>query len=44
VDWCFMGLRGASGGVLLMWDRRVVEKIEDSVGSYAVACSFGLMT
>jgi hypothetical protein len=26
VDWCYMGARGVSGGLLLMWDRRVVEK------------------
>jgi len=28
VEWCYMGARGASGGLLLMWDRRVVEKVE----------------
>lgn len=26
MDWCFIGSRGASRGILLMWDRRVVEK------------------
>jgi hypothetical protein len=26
VDWCFIGSRGASRGILLMWYRRVVEK------------------
>jgi exonuclease III len=40
VDWCYLGLRGASGGILLMWDRRVVKKIEDCVGIFSVACSF----
>lgn len=35
-----MGLRGASRGILLMWDRRAVEKIEDCLGMYTVACSF----
>jgi hypothetical protein len=30
----------ASGGILLMWDRRVVEKIEVCGGEYVVACSF----
>jgi hypothetical protein len=35
-----MELREASGGVLLMWDRRVVEKIEECTGSYTIACSF----
>jgi hypothetical protein len=29
VDWIYLGARGASGGILLMWDRRVVEKIEE---------------
>jgi hypothetical protein len=28
VDWCYMGSSRASGGFLLMQDRRVVEKIE----------------
>jgi hypothetical protein len=33
-------LQGASGGVLLMWDRRVVEKIDGCVGEFSVAVSF----
>jgi hypothetical protein len=24
VDWVYLGSKGASGGMLLMWDRRVV--------------------
>ncbi len=32
-------LREASGGILLMWDRRVVEKTNECVGEFAVACS-----
>ncbi|XP_042950267.1 uncharacterized protein LOC122282377 [Carya illinoinensis] len=31
---------GASGGVLVMWDQRVVEKLEEFVGMFTVACSF----
>jgi len=31
---------GASGGILIMWDRRVVEKIDECVGEFYVACSF----
>jgi hypothetical protein len=30
----------ASGGILLMWDRRVVSKIDACLGSFVVACSF----
>jgi len=40
VDWCYLGANGASGGILLMWDRRVVEKLEVCIGRYTVACSF----
>jgi hypothetical protein len=29
-----MGLRVASSGILLMWDRRVVEKIEDCMANF----------
>jgi len=39
-DWCYLPSSGASGGILLMWDRRVVEKLEAHVGAYVVACSF----
>jgi exonuclease III len=40
VDWMYKGAVGASGGMLLMWDRRVVEKREECVGGYTLACSF----
>jgi hypothetical protein len=40
VDWCYLPSSGASGGILLMWDRGVVEKFEAHVGEYVVACSF----
>jgi hypothetical protein len=33
VDWCYSSSRGASGGILLMWDRRVVEKLKSVWGS-----------
>ena len=40
VDWMFLRSNGASGGILLMWDKRLVEKIEDAVGSFSVSCKF----
>lgn len=40
VDWCYLASRGASGGILIMWDRRIVEKIDVYVGEFVVACSF----
>ncbi|XP_075673783.1 uncharacterized protein LOC142643129 [Castanea sativa] len=30
VDWLYLGSVGASGGVLLMWDNRVVDKLEEA--------------
>lgn len=39
MDWCYSGSIGASRGILLMWDRKVVEKL--SVwGLFLVTCSF----
>jgi hypothetical protein len=40
VDWIYKGVVGASGGMLIMWDRRVVEKREECMGCYTLACSF----
>jgi hypothetical protein len=40
VEWSYVASNGASGGILLMWDRRAVSKVEVCHGSYVVACSF----
>ena len=40
IDWLYLGSEGASGGILLMWDRRVVEKIEEAVGHFSISCRF----
>jgi hypothetical protein len=37
VDWVNLGSRRALEGILLMWDRRLVEKIEEYVERYVVA-------
>jgi hypothetical protein len=34
-----MGASGASARILLMWDRQVVEKVEECVGRYTIAYS-----
>lgn len=39
VDLCCLDSRGASGGIVLMWDRWVVKKIEGCGGEFTVACS-----
>uniref|UniRef100_A0A2N9IEM8 Reverse transcriptase zinc-binding domain-containing protein n=1 Tax=Fagus sylvatica TaxID=28930 RepID=A0A2N9IEM8_FAGSY len=36
----FLGSTGASGGLLLMWDSRVVEKLEGAVEYFSVSCKF----
>jgi hypothetical protein len=40
VDWCYVPSLGASGGILLMWDKRVVNRMEVEVGDYVTTCSF----
>ncbi len=39
VDWCYLGSRGVFGEILLMWNWRVVEKIEECVEAFSIACS-----
>ena len=36
VDWVALDADQTAGGVLIMWDRRVLEKLEVSVGSFSV--------
>lgn len=40
VGWCYLPSSGASGGVLVMWDKRVVEMAEDCIGVFSMAVSF----
>ena len=40
VDWLYLGSVGALGGVLLMWDNRVVDKVEEAVVRFSVSCKF----
>ena len=40
VDWVYLSSIGTSSGILVMWDRRVVEKLEEAVGDFSVSCRF----
>jgi hypothetical protein len=40
VEWSYVASFGASGGILLMWDRRVVSKVDVCQGNFVAACSF----
>jgi exonuclease III len=40
VDWCYVAAAGAAGGILLMWDKRVVTKLNTEAGECVAACSF----
>ena len=40
VDWVCHNSIEASGGIILMWDTRVVEKLEDAVGLFSISCKF----
>jgi hypothetical protein len=39
IDWCTLDSSGASGGILKMWDTRVVEKVDECVGEFTLAIS-----
>lgn len=43
MDWVYLASLGFSGGVLLKWDRRVVEKVKEFIGKYTMACSLKSM-
>ncbi|KAG6634121.1 hypothetical protein CIPAW_12G097200 [Carya illinoinensis] len=38
--WASLPSKGASGGIIVMWDKRVIELVEESIGEFVVACSF----
>jgi hypothetical protein len=40
VERCYVAAEGASGGILLMCDQRVVSKLDVYLGSYMAACCF----
>ena len=40
VDWISLGSNGAVGEILLMWDKRVVEKVDEAAGYYSLSCNF----
>ena len=39
-EWCYVASSGASGGISLMWDRKVVTNVEVCVGEFVEASSF----
>ncbi|KAG2724023.1 hypothetical protein I3760_02G199300 [Carya illinoinensis] len=40
VGWSYLLSKGASRGILVTWDKRVVKKTDECVGNYMVAISF----
>ena len=40
VGWEFQASEGASGGMLLMWDKRVVEQLDVAKGEFTLSCKF----
>lgn len=40
MDWCYLELKGALGGILMMWDSKIVERIDPCVGEHNMAWSF----
>uniref|UniRef100_A0A2N9J584 UBC core domain-containing protein n=1 Tax=Fagus sylvatica TaxID=28930 RepID=A0A2N9J584_FAGSY len=38
VDWVGLDAVNTAGGILIMWDKRVVEKLDVVVGSFSISC------
>jgi exonuclease III len=38
VDWVALDATNTAGGIVLMWDTRVVEKIDAEIGQFSVSC------
>ncbi|KAH7846593.1 hypothetical protein Vadar_015807 [Vaccinium darrowii] len=44
VEWIHLDAIGAAGGVWVLWDSRVVEKIDEELGMFSVSCLFKNVT
>ena len=44
VNWLCLDFMGASGGIIVMWDTRVVEKVEEAIGCFSVSCKFKVVS
>ena len=40
LGWVSLDARGSAGGVLVMWDKRVLEGLKVEVGSFSISCRF----
>ncbi|RVW74710.1 hypothetical protein CK203_047882 [Vitis vinifera] len=40
LGWVSLDARGSAGGVLVMWDKRVLEGLEAEMGSFSISCRF----
>jgi hypothetical protein len=38
MEWCHMAYDGASSGIMLMWDRRAITKLDVCLSSFVAAC------
>lgn len=41
--WASLASKGASRGILVMWDKKIVNLVEEFVGEFLVTCSFILV-
>ena len=40
LGWVTLDARGMAGRVLLLWDKRVLERLDVEVGSFSISCRF----
>ena len=43
LDWMNIKAEGASGGILIFWDTRVIQLLEKEEGQYSLSCRFKLV-
>ena len=43
LDWATIKAEGASGGILIFWDTRVIQLLEKEEGQYTLSCRFKLL-
>lgn len=40
VDWVTLDARGTVGGIMILWDRKVVHVVDDAKRTFSVSCFF----
>ena len=42
-DWRALNAKGSAGGILLFWDKRIMELVDSEFGLYSISCLFKMV-